>query len=72
MARSKAQKQRKKMLREGRLNPEINRSPFAKLDLQTRKTKTKKDYLYRTKHKKNRYPGKTESDSFLFFRVSLF
>jgi hypothetical protein len=68
MSRSKAQKTRQKLLREGRLNPEINRSPFAKLDLQTRKTKTKKDYLYRTKHKKNRYPGKPENDSFFIFQ----
>lgn len=64
MARSKAQKKRQKLIREGRLNPEINRSPFAELDLRTRKTKTKKDLLYQTKHKKNRYPGEPENDSF--------
>src|SRR5690625_1114815 len=66
MARSKAQKKRQKLVREGRLNPEINRSPFVKLDLHTRKTKTKKDYLYRTKHKKNRYPVKPDNDSFFY------
>lgn len=42
MSKSKALRKREKLIREGRLNPEINRSPFAKLDLRTRKTKTKK------------------------------
>lgn len=65
MSRSQAQKKRQKLIREGRLDPEINRSPFAKLDMRTRKTKTKKDLVYRTKHKKNRYPGSVEDDSFL-------
>jgi len=65
MSSSRAQKKRQKLIREGKLNPEINRSSFAKLDLRTRKTKTKKDYLYRTKHKKNRHPGNTDNDSFL-------
>jgi hypothetical protein len=47
MARSKAQKQRKKLEREGIRNPSKNRSPYAFADLATRKTKTKKDYLYK-------------------------
>lgn len=63
MAKSKALKIREKRIREGRLNPEIMRSPYAQFDLRTRKTKTKKDILYRTKYK-NRYPGKQENDSF--------
>ncbi|WP_042148817.1 hypothetical protein [Paucisalibacillus sp. EB02] len=67
MSKSKAQKKREKLVREGRLNPEINRSPYAKLDLSTRKTKTKKDYLYRMKHK-NRYPKHEEIGSFYFAR----
>ncbi|RKQ30787.1 hypothetical protein [Oceanobacillus halophilus] len=66
MTLSKAKKQRKKQVREGRLNPEINRSPYAQLDLRTRKTKTKKDNLYRIKHK-NRLPQKGDNDSFLCF-----
>jgi hypothetical protein len=67
MSRSSAQKKCQKLVRESKLNPKINRSSFAKLDLWTRKTKTKKDYLYRTKHKKNRYPGNSENDSFFDF-----
>ncbi|WP_088808632.1 MULTISPECIES: hypothetical protein [Listeria] len=51
MAKSKAKKQREKLVREGRLNPEIKRSPFHTLDLSTRKTKTKKDALYQNKYK---------------------
>lgn len=47
MARSKAQKHRKKLEREGRRNPSQNRSPYAFADLATRKTKTKKDNLYK-------------------------
>lgn len=65
MSESKAKKQRKKHIREGRLNPEINRSPYAKLDLRTRKTKTKKEQLYRIKHK-NRQPTQRENGSFYF------
>lgn len=65
MSKSKAQKKREKLVREGRLNPEINRSPYAKLDLSTRRTKTKKDYLYRMKHK-NRHPKQEENGSFYF------
>ncbi|WP_339215775.1 hypothetical protein [Ornithinibacillus sp. FSL M8-0202] len=65
MGKSKALKKREKQIREGRLNPEINRSPFVHLDLRTRKTKTKKDYLYRTKHK-NRNPKQWENGSFYF------
>lgn len=61
MARSNAFKKRRKLVREGRLNPEISRSPFAKLDLSTRKTKTKKDHMYQ---KKNRHPQLWENDSF--------
>ncbi|GGA81590.1 hypothetical protein [Ornithinibacillus halotolerans] len=65
MSKSKAQKKREKLIREGRLNPEINRSPFASLDLRTRKTKTKKDHQYRMKHK-NRQPKQWENGSFYF------
>ncbi|NHM32704.1 hypothetical protein [Neobacillus terrae] len=51
MAKSTARKWRDKLVREGRRNPEESRSPFAAADMQTRVTKTKKDYLYRCKHK---------------------
>ncbi|OZU89381.1 hypothetical protein CIL03_06600 [Virgibacillus indicus] len=63
MAKSKAVKHREKLAREGRLNPEVGRSPFTQLDLRTRKTKTKKEKLYRIKHK-NRGPSKWENGSF--------
>lgn len=42
MATSKAKKKRQKLVREGRLNPEIKRSPFALIDLSSKQTKTKK------------------------------
>ncbi|SDY32637.1 hypothetical protein SAMN05421736_101962 [Evansella caseinilytica] len=51
MAMSNAKKQRRKLAREGRRNPEAGRSPFVSADMRTRKTKTKKDYMYRDKHK---------------------
>jgi hypothetical protein len=65
MSKSKAQKKREKLVREGRINPEISRSPYATLDLSTRRTKTKKDHLYRMKHK-NRHPKHEENGSFYF------
>ncbi|WP_099159111.1 hypothetical protein [Virgibacillus ndiopensis] len=65
MAKSNAQKKREKLVREGRRNPQNGRSSFSQLDLRTRRTKTKKDYLYRTKHK-NRDSKQWENDSFLF------
>ncbi|KAA0549961.1 hypothetical protein FZW96_01015 [Bacillus sp. BGMRC 2118] len=51
MAKSKAKRLREKLEREGIRNPELSRSPFAFSDLRTRKTKTKKEILYRSKHK---------------------
>lgn len=51
MAKSQARKLREKLAREGKRNPEKGRSPYALTDLHTRVTKTKKDHLYRTKHK---------------------
>ncbi|WP_284139367.1 MULTISPECIES: hypothetical protein [unclassified Virgibacillus] len=63
MARSKAAKTRKKRVREGRLDPELMRSPYAELDLRTRKTKNKKDLIYKIKHK-NRPLQQRDNDSF--------
>ncbi|NGP45243.1 hypothetical protein G4V62_09865 [Bacillaceae bacterium SIJ1] len=65
MAKSKAKKQRKKRIREGWRNPESNRSAYAFQDLRTRKTKTKRDYLYRSKHKTHSYSQ--EKDEFFYF-----
>jgi hypothetical protein len=55
MSKSKARKFREKLAREGNRNPELSRSPFAMLDLNTRKTKTKKDKLQQVKHKKQSF-----------------
>lgn len=51
MGKSNAKKWRDKQEQEGKRNPESSRSSFAFADLRTRKTKTKKDYLFRNKHK---------------------
>ncbi|MBY0121368.1 hypothetical protein [Bacillus sp. S/N-304-OC-R1] len=51
MSKSKAKRMREKAMREGNRNPELNRSPFVFADMRTRTTKTKKDYIYRKKHK---------------------
>ncbi|MDF2035955.1 hypothetical protein P2R12_03010 [Cytobacillus oceanisediminis] len=65
MAKSAAKKLREKAVREGKRNPECNRSPFAYADMRTRKTKTKKEQLYRSKYK-NRYSDVNRTDgSFL-------
>lgn len=64
MGKSKALRKREKRVREGSLDPEKLRSSFAKLDLRTRTTKTKKNYLYRTKHK-SRNPQTWDSDFFI-------
>lgn len=55
MSKSKARKCREKLAREGKRNPELSRSPFAMLDLNTRKTKTKKDLCQQVKHKKQSF-----------------
>ncbi|GEL77052.1 hypothetical protein TMU01_12870 [Tenuibacillus multivorans] len=65
MGKSKAKKIREKMQREGKRNPEWSRSPFTFSDMRTRKTKTKKDVLYRTKHK-NQLSNGGKDGSFLF------
>jgi len=52
MAKSTAKKQREKLIREGKLNPEMNRGIYVLADMRTRKTKTKQEKLNQTKHKK--------------------
>jgi hypothetical protein len=69
LAKSNAKKTREKLVREGRRNPEDNRSPFVFADMRTRKTKTKKDYLYRNKNK-NHYSNDGKDGS--FFYISIF
>ncbi|MBM7662078.1 hypothetical protein JOC85_002885 [Bacillus mesophilus] len=65
MAKSKAKRFREKLAREGKRNPENSRSPFASLDLTTRKTKTKKDVLYSSKYK-NGQSNEDHDRSFYF------
>lgn len=67
MAKSKAKKLREKLVREGRRNPEDCRSPFAFADMRTRRTKTKKDSLY----KKNQSPLLGNDGSFFIFPINL-
>ncbi|MFZ3589907.1 hypothetical protein ACOI1C_11640 [Bacillus sp. DJP31] len=68
MAKSKAKKLREKLEREGNRNPENGRSPFAELNLYTRKTKTKKDILYRCKNKNHSFQEGNDG-SFIFAMV---
>lgn len=65
MAKSSAKKQRDKLSREGRRNPEAGRSPFAFTDMRTRKTKTKHEMMYLIKHK-NRVSASGDDGSFYF------
>jgi hypothetical protein len=70
LAKSKAKKMREKIVREGRRNPEVSRSPFVFADMRTRQTKTKKDYLYRD-NKKNHSSHEGNDGSFYFHRSSI-
>lgn len=67
MAKSRAKKYREKLAREGRRNPECNRSPFAAMDMTVRKTKTKKDYMYQHKHKNHSFDHGNDGSFYLFF-----
>jgi len=69
MATSKAKKFRQKCEREGKRNPEKERSQFALVDMRTRRTKSKLEQLNRNKHKNHRsYYG--EDGSFYLDFVS--
>lgn len=65
MAKSKARKMREKLVREGKRNPENGRSPFVGIDMQTRMTKTKKDHLYRNKHKNQSFRDGNDGSFFI-------
>lgn len=69
MAKSKARKIREKSVREGKRNPEGNRSPFVFADMRTRKSKTKKDYLYRNKYKNHSLSDRSDG-SFYFPHIN--
>jgi hypothetical protein len=65
VAKSKAKKLREKLEREGKMNPEIKRSPFVLADMRTRTTKTKKDHIYQFKNKNHRFQD--GNDGSIFF-----
>ncbi|PLR69082.1 hypothetical protein [Bacillus sp. UMB0893] len=65
MSQSKAKKQRLKLLREGKRNPEESRSPFVFGDMRTRQTKTKKEQLNKQKYK-NHFSDERKNGSFYF------
>lgn len=67
MAVSKAKKHRQKLEREGRRNPELSRSPFALVDLRSKRTKTKQEQLNKNKHK-NQYSFYKDDGSFYFMK----
>ncbi|WP_435922139.1 hypothetical protein [Paenibacillus sp. DYY-L-2] len=64
MAKSQAKKMRDKLVREGKRNPELSRSPFAFSDMRTRKTKSKQELL-NSGERKNRISYYGEDGSFL-------
>lgn len=64
MAKSNARKHREKLEREGRRNPELNRSIFAFADMRQRTTKTKAEKRNQHKHKR---PLSFQSDDGLFY-----
>ncbi|MGD7044544.1 hypothetical protein [Jeotgalibacillus proteolyticus] len=72
MARSTAQKHRLKLLREGKMDPQVKRSPFAQfdLDLRTKKTKTKKEKMNQRKHR-NQLTRDEWDGSFLYVKKRL-
>lgn len=73
MAKSNAKKSRDKLVREGTMNPELKRSPFIYTDMRTRMTKTKKDHLYRHKHKNHQFrDGNDGSFLFAFYHFPCF
>jgi hypothetical protein len=67
MAISKAKKMRNKLAKAGKRNPEAGRSPFAQMDLTTRRSKTKYEQIHTIKHK-NHASIYGDDGSFYFYR----
>ncbi|MGG1662002.1 hypothetical protein [Brevibacillus sp. NRS-1366] len=65
MAKSSARKEREKLEREGKRNPDQNRSIFAFADMRSRRTKTKAEKLHQQKHKRS-YSSQREDGLFCF------
>ncbi|KZE66139.1 hypothetical protein AWM68_07120 [Fictibacillus phosphorivorans] len=76
MAKSRARKCREKMLRKGMRNPLANRSAFATEEMykmmSTKKTKTKKEILNQTKHKKRLSSTEYSEDNRFFDYTACF
>lgn len=71
MAKSRARKMREKRVREGRIDPVINRGIYALADLSTKRSKTKQETLYQNKYGELSSIDKNQRDesSFLFALV---
>jgi polyhydroxyalkanoate synthesis regulator phasin len=67
VAKSKAKKLRDKLVREGKMNPEIKRSPFVLTDMRTRITKTRKDHIYQFKNKNHRFQDGNDGSYYLLY-----
>lgn len=76
MAKSKARKLREKMFREGMRNPLSDRSAFSTEEMykmmSTKKTKTKKEKLNQTKHKKRLSSTEYSEDNRFFDYTACF
>ncbi|MFP3392376.1 hypothetical protein [Brevibacillus sp. SIMBA_040] len=70
MAKSSARKQREKLAREGKRNPDQNRSIFAFTDMRARQTKTKTEKLRQQKHKRS-YSYQQEDGLFCLTMASI-
>lgn len=71
MGKSLAKKKRDKLVREGRRNPEENRSFFAFADLRSRRTKTKAETLQKQKHKNRLSNHYDEDNRFFTFNLTM-
>ncbi|AQY50414.1 hypothetical protein PWEIH_00110 [Listeria weihenstephanensis FSL R9-0317] len=66
MAKSNAQKQREKWIREGKLDPRVKRSPFASFDLRSKTTKTKQERINQKKYKHS-YSNEERENAYIFY-----
>jgi hypothetical protein len=71
VAKSTARKRREKLTREGKMNPEVKRSPFVFSDMRTRATKTRKDHLFQYKHKNHQSQEGNDGSFYLILHFQL-
>lgn len=73
MAKSASRKLREKQVREGKMDAAELRSPFAKVDMRSRKTKTKQEVLNQIARKeRHRNPNFTGGEQGSFYLYSFF